>query len=129
MDVKQQERQYRRGLILGLTLAEVMLLVLFCLLLVLLHTFSQNRPLSQSERAAVRLADEVIAADGGQSSENDFKDLFESLTILIQKGNAKAIKALTDAITQLEPPATGNPQPVYAAAPPAVGVAPATKGL
>jgi hypothetical protein len=101
MDVKQQERQYRRGLILGLTLAEVMLLVLFSLLLVLLHTFNKNKPLSPAEQSAVRLVDEAVAADGAQPSENDFNDLFESLTILIRKGDAKRIKALTDTIVQL----------------------------
>ncbi len=100
MDVKEQERHYRRGLILGLTLAEVMLLVLFCLLLVLLHSYSKNKPLTAVQREAVRLADSVVVVDQG-SSENDFKDLFTSLSILVRKGNTNAIKALTDALAKL----------------------------
>ena len=100
MDAREQERHYRRGLILGLTVAEVMLLVLFCLLLLFLHIFKTSKPLTPAQRTAVRLADEVIAADAGESSENDFKDLFESLTVLVRSGNAKSIKALTDTVVQ-----------------------------
>src|SRR5690242_6906405 len=102
MDVRQQERQYRRGLILGLTLAELMLLVLFSLLLVLLHTFNQNKPLSAPEEAGVRLVDELVASDDGSASENDFRDLFKSLTIILKKGNAEAIKGLAEAVVSLE---------------------------
>lgn len=111
MDFKGQERHYRRGLILGLTLAEVMLLVLFALLLVLLDTFSKNKPLSPAEQAAVGLVEELRAASAPDSTENDFRDVFESLAILVRSGDAKEIKALTDTIAQLRSRPADKSQP------------------
>ena len=38
-EARREERSYRRGLVMGLTMAEVMVLVVFCLLLLMGRTF------------------------------------------------------------------------------------------
>jgi hypothetical protein len=55
MDIRGQGQAYKRGLVLGLTMAEIVILVLFCLLLALAAVFSVHR-----ER--IKLQTERIAA-------------------------------------------------------------------
>jgi len=96
MDFKEQDRHYRRGMILGLTLAEVMLLVLFCLLLILLYTIRQQAEQKPSEKQKALI--EHLNELGYVAHQNDFDDLFQTLTLLVQVGGVEAIKGLTDVV-------------------------------
>src|SRR5580704_13923052 len=109
MEIREQDREYRRGMILGLTLAEVMLLVLFCLLLILLYTIRQQAAhrLSESQRALIEPVNEL----GDVAVKNDFDDLFRTLTLLNQVGGVDAVKALTELLRDVVV-APNSPPPV-----------------
>lgn len=87
------ERSYRRGLILGLTMAEVMVLVLFALLLIWmvgLRRFAERK--AQVAQLQVQLAElggrvadlerqkETIL--GGRENANKFEEFFRELTVV-----------------------------------------------
>ena len=55
MYIEHQDESYRRGLVLGLTMAEIVILVLFCLLLALAAIFSLHR--DELDVQATRLAE------------------------------------------------------------------------
>ena len=54
-----EERSYRRGLVLGLTMAEIMILILFALLLIWMIGLRERERLLQKADAAERLAGKV----------------------------------------------------------------------
>jgi hypothetical protein len=43
MDIRGEDLAYKRGLVLGLTMAEIIILVLFCLLLALAAVFATHQ--------------------------------------------------------------------------------------
>ncbi|MGH6896501.1 MAG: hypothetical protein ACREJ5_08125 [Geminicoccaceae bacterium] len=92
--ILQEERSYRRGLVLGFTLAEIVVLVIFLLLLALATLLARKEQelleLAQElERAETRAAanahalaelERVVDAVGGRDAfDDDFKVLVESL--------------------------------------------------
>lgn len=68
MDIRGQDQAYKRGLVLGLTMAEIIILVLFCLLLAFAAVFADHR-----ER--IKLKNESIAAleKAGQVDPKDLR--------------------------------------------------------
>ncbi len=87
-DIRTQEREYRRGLVLGFTLAEIMILVLFALLLVWM-TGNKNLParIGQLEKDVQRLTQEVRVLTGSTDAANTFDDLFIQLTAATQSAD------------------------------------------
>lgn len=92
--ILQEERSYRRGLVLGFTLAEIVVLVIFLLLLALTTLLARKEQelvelAEKLERAETRAAEtahaleeleRLVDAVGGQDAfDDDFKLLVESL--------------------------------------------------
>lgn len=59
---------YRRGLVLGLTMAELMLLVVFCLLIALAALLARDRELMEAMTARAEQAEAALAEIGGIES-------------------------------------------------------------
>ena len=100
MYIEHQDESYRRGLVLGLTMAEIVILVLFCLLLALAAIFSLHR--DELDVQATRLAEIeelglVEVADLGLiqdlkeywerygPSETSFGDYFSQLVLRVEE--------------------------------------------
>jgi hypothetical protein len=100
-DIASQERHYRRGLVLGFTLAEIMVLILFALLLVwVLGTKSTKDLQTQVDRAKQEtrtLREEVVRLTGSPGAAKKFDDLFRSL--IVAEGRNKTLQ---DRVTALE---------------------------
>jgi flagellar motor protein MotB len=62
MDIREQDHAYKRGLVLGITMAEIIILILFCLLLALAAVF-------EKQRARIDQQVETIARQAGQIAE------------------------------------------------------------
>ena len=88
-DISAQDRSYRRGLVLGFTLAEVMVLIIFALLLALSwHLAAKEKEiveLSQSlkekEAAVAKLAERTKTLKERVARGDDFDDLFRELEL------------------------------------------------
>jgi flagellar motor protein MotB len=63
--IERQSSSYRQGLVLGLTMAEIMLLLVFCLLLATSVALRYER----QQRIAAETRLQIIGADGGGDSE------------------------------------------------------------
>jgi flagellar motor protein MotB len=61
MDIREQDQAYKRGLVLGLTMAEIIILVLFCLLLALAAVFAMHRERIAAQEAIITSQREQIA--------------------------------------------------------------------
>jgi hypothetical protein len=84
--IVRDERTYRRGLVMGLTLAEVMLLVLFALLLLFGWVVRQDagdRDLGEKLRPLL-----PIGATEGSTQENEFTDAVQELKTSAEVGKA-----------------------------------------
>lgn len=91
--VIQDDRAYRRGLVLGLTMAEIAILLIFCLLLALAALLLTK----DKEIEAARAEREVLSADKAAlqkkldlalsvvPSEDNFNDRFQELTLALEK--------------------------------------------
>ena len=106
--ILQEERSYRRGLVLGFTLAEIVVLVIFLLLLALATLLARKEQelleLAQElERAETRAAanvhalaelERVVDAVGGRDAfDDDFKVLVESLQAIdLLKAERRALE-------------------------------------
>ena len=105
-DITAQNRFYRRGLVLGLTLAEIAILVIFSLLLAigaLLSSKDQEieqltseaeEAHSEAKELGTQIRELATAAD---INENNFDDLFVDLTLKIRE-----VKDHQDSIAPLE---------------------------
>ena len=105
-DITAQNRSYRRGLVLGLTMAEIAILVIFSLLLAigaLLSSKDQEieqltseaeEAHSEAKELGTQIRELATAAD---ISENNFDDLFVDLTLKIRE-----VKDHQDSIAPLE---------------------------
>jgi hypothetical protein len=80
---REGEQYFRRGLVMGLTLAEIMILVLFALLLLLGWRVQAGAAEGQ---AAERLATLMNAAGLTSSGGNDFDENFKRLTLMTTTG-------------------------------------------
>ena len=75
INVGTQEKFYRRGLVLGLTIAEIMILIIFVLLLALASIFSgRDASVEAAERQVERLTDTVAAQ---QEKLDGFESVFQ----------------------------------------------------
>lgn len=77
-EVKREERSYRRGLVMGLTMAEVLVLVVFCLLLLMGRTFAVAGVDQTHRRDFAELRDALEEASGRTVTRpipNDFLEL------------------------------------------------------
>src|SRR4051794_26374247 len=90
------ERSYRRGLILGLTMAEIMVLVLFALLLVWMAGLRLRRAtpdelrvlklqVAELQSSNTRLAEQNNRILGAPDKAKAFDDLFRELVIVRAK--------------------------------------------
>jgi hypothetical protein len=61
MDVREQDRQYRRGMVLGLTMAEIMLLLIFLLLLILAVRFVEERRIADQRIVELNTANKRVS--------------------------------------------------------------------
>lgn len=87
-----EERSYRRGLVLGLTMAEIMILILFALLLIWMAGLIKLQKSEEAARAAEKknekleiraqqLQQQIELLVGGQDKANKFDDLFRELEL------------------------------------------------
>ncbi|KPF82726.1 hypothetical protein IP70_19900 [alpha proteobacterium AAP38] len=97
--IDRQQVEYRRGLILGFTLAEIITLIIFCLLLALAARSLKERQVVQALRdearaqvAELAVMKEKLHAFVGAKAPLD--DLFKEIALLRQKSaEAEALKA------------------------------------
>ena len=86
-DISAQDRSYRRGLVLGFTLAEIMVLIIFALLLALSWQLvakdKENDRLSQiiteQEVAVAKLTERTRMLEKRVARGDEFDDLFREL--------------------------------------------------
>jgi hypothetical protein len=80
-----EERSYRRGLILGLTMAEIMILILFALLLIWMAGLREREKTQIQLVSAAednrRLKEELQRIAGSPDAANRFDDLFRELQL------------------------------------------------
>ncbi len=95
--VASDERSYRRGLVLGFTMAEIFILVLFALLLIWMIGVAKQRAV---ERQARELKDRIAVLEaegahilGSKDAANRFDDLFRELQIVRENLAASERKA------------------------------------
>ncbi|HYC02401.1 MAG TPA: hypothetical protein VED40_03865 [Azospirillaceae bacterium] len=88
--IERENRQYRRGLVLGFTLAEIITLIIFCLLLALASRIIKEQrriadlaALTREQQVQIDLMKEKIQALVGKDKPID--DLFRELVLLRQK--------------------------------------------
>jgi flagellar motor protein MotB len=74
MLIQEQDRAYKRGLVLGLTMAEIIILILFCLLLALATVFATHRKQIAEQKAAIERQSKLIE-DLGKAAKADPEDL------------------------------------------------------
>src|SRR5579864_370990 len=91
-----EERSYRRGLVLGLTMAEIMILILFALLLIWMIGLQERERLLEKANVAVKQAKDAVARTEQLKEElarftespdraNAFDDQFRELVIAKQQ--------------------------------------------
>jgi len=108
--IKRQGAAYRQGLVLGLTMAEIMILLIFCLLIAMasvLHSEQSRRWIIEhvlKEQLERSQRDQALVAALGRN-----RDLLEHLQVAVHSGNAHAVdefwRELVDSksiVTQLE---------------------------
>lgn len=98
-DIRSQDTFYRRGLVLGLTMAEIMILILFTLLLALSSVLtSKERRIAKFAEQIVEQTKEIAALNdriaflASGMDRNRFDDLFRELEIA--RAEAKQVAAL-----------------------------------
>jgi cell division protein FtsB len=100
-DIESQDRFYRRGLVLGLTMAEIVVLVLFALLLALASLIAAKERRMQELAAQTRASEQRVAALSSQAAtlneqvnallrasqgeRNSFDELFRELELAKQQ--------------------------------------------
>ncbi len=107
-DLLHQERGYRRGLVLGLTMAEIVVLIIFCLLLALgLMVQKQNQAIidlrnayESAEAERVKLVERLKQAEKLIGGQQKFDDLFHELELAKQR--AAQVTKLQDQIVALQ---------------------------
>ncbi|MDA8860094.1 hypothetical protein N9I33_01390, partial [Paracoccaceae bacterium] len=92
---------YRRGVIFGLTMAEVMLLLIFCLLLFLQIINDKMKEAeialneAQIEIQSLREDVEILSAKTDEANlSSDFIDLIDSSAILVEAKNPEKVEEL-----------------------------------
>ena len=111
-DISAQDRFYRRGLVLGFTLAEVMVLIIFAMLLALSwHLAAKDKEidkLSQSlkekKAAVVKLTERTRTLEKRVARGDDFDDLFRELELAKEQRAAqeRANAGLRETLKSLE---------------------------
>ena len=113
--INLEKSSYRKGLLLGLTLAEIILLLIFILLLVLsiniLKKEEENKELhsqlEQTKEELIILQEKIVALTGSQEKANKFDDLFNEL-VLVRKTNENqkreivALKEKTEVLEEIK---------------------------
>jgi hypothetical protein len=107
--VLEDDRQYRRGVVLGLTMAEIMLLLIFLLMLLLAIRLGQER--EKRLEAEKQVADYMAAVKQVPSGIDDPKEFFKDYVKLkadldqakLQLERAKSYLALVETMKQLDP--------------------------
>jgi len=101
-DIASQERHYRRGLVLGFTLAEIMVLILFALLLVWIlgtkSTKDLETQLNKCREEAQTLHEEVVRLTGSPDAAKKFDDLFTVL--VVAQGQNKTLQERVKALEE-----------------------------
>ena len=105
-DLNIANKYYNRGLVLGLTLAETILLVVFSLLLIIFSIYLKNEKQSRLEKKNIKEKEEIIQELKNElkpiekitSSKNDFDDIFKKLELA--KRNEQEILKLREQIKE-----------------------------
>ena len=114
-DISAQDRFYRRGLVLGFTLAEVMVLIIFALLLAISwHLVAKDKEidklkqsLTEKEAVVAKLTERTRTLEERVARGDDFDDLFRELEQAKEQQAAKeqanvALREKLEALEQLE---------------------------
>jgi hypothetical protein len=100
-DIENQERAYRRGVVLGLTMAEVMTLVIFALLLVLTAlVLARQKQIAELQARTTHLTAELAAALPPGVDHQKIEDIFRQLELA--KQNAATLKSAQARVAELE---------------------------
>lgn len=88
MEERFDDRAYRRGLVLGLTMAEVVILLIFALLLMWMFGLQNEDDLEQQVTSLIQRVDELVeqrdSLAGSPTEGNRFDDLFRELRLAQQ---------------------------------------------
>ena len=100
------EREHRRGLVLGLTLAEMLLLLVFVLLLALgarLNQFERDKLAAQSERDQYKAEAESIVTGSVDTSER--QEILSDIDIILGSDPKKLgdLKTMVKAAAKINP--------------------------
>jgi hypothetical protein len=102
-ETKSDERSYRRGLILGLTMAEVVMLLFFALLLTWAIGIRKQQEdatrIDALNNRVAELQDEVKQLAGSRQAANQFDDLFRELKASEQQ--AAGLRKTAEILTEL----------------------------
>ena len=114
-DISAQDRFYRRGLVLGFTLAEIMVLIIFALLLAISwHLVAKDKEidklkqsLTEKEAVVAKLTERTRTLEERVARGDDFDDLFRELEQAKEQQAAKeqanvALREKLEALEQLE---------------------------
>ena len=63
MDIRGQDQAYKRGLVLGLTMAEIVILILFCLLLALAAVFANHRVTIEQQTGRIAELEKAVKVE------------------------------------------------------------------
>lgn len=106
MRLASDQREHRRGLVLGLTMAEVLLLLLFLLLLALASRLAQQAKKLESSQTIIKTLEPLLKSlsDGGQLTPQQVQDLAQDLAdaARLRRENGGLQSQLTDASKRLE---------------------------
>lgn len=109
-DISSQDRSYRRGLVLGFTLAEIVILIIFALLLALSWLLTTkdkeieelDQRLGERETAVTSLTQWVEKLQDRVARSDDFDDLFQELVRKADIPTHDRGNALEEIATRLE---------------------------
>lgn len=106
MRVASNEREHRRGLVLGLTMAEALLLLLFLLLLALAAKLAHQAAALEQATSVIRTLEPVIrdVAAGNEVTPEKIRSMAQDLAAVpeLRHENERLVKELADAKRRLE---------------------------
>lgn len=103
-EIRREERSYRRGLVMGLTMAEVMVLIVFCLLLLMGRAFVKAGVNEQDTTALTELRQAIEEASGevvAESIPSDFIELVRTGRKAHEYLTANGVSQPSESVTEL----------------------------
>jgi flagellar motor protein MotB len=100
MSVREQDSAYKRGVVLGLTLAEVIILIVFCLLLLFAATWKMaeqtNRAGAAPESEIAQIVAELEAMRGDQKLSETWREMTRAYYAVRRPREARAASPASD---------------------------------